>query len=1304
MAATTSIGSAPQFAVAGIGASAGGITALQTLLRCMPPSLELALVVVQHQSPDQTSQLARLFRAWTPIPVEAARDGLALERNRVYIAPAGHALTVQKGVFVARPFHGEGARPGIDTIDEFFESLAEDAGPRAIGVLLSGTGSDGAAGAIRIKQAGGMVLVQDPITAMHAGMPAAAIANGAADRVMPLALLAQELAAAASPSYVRVTSTTDWGDVSRAIGDIIELVRRSAGVDLTGYKTAPVLFRIQHRMDLRRAPIFGDYLALLRDDPAELEALIRGIPIHVTEFFRDAEAWGLLEGAVIPKLFSEASGQPLRVWTPACASGEEAYSLAMLLSEHASRVENPVDFTVFTTDASAEILARASRGFFTPPSMKNVSAERRRRFFYSVGGGFRIRRELRQKMVFASQDLLADPPFSNVDLITCRNLLIYLDEPAVRQVVAVLHAALRLGGYLFLGKSEFLPSRAEFGFAEVAFNSRIYRKTAPASDVDVNVPRRPARLRIARSIRKAVDAHSHEAALEQLDLPTVLVDEQLQILRIYGDTQLFLRLKPGEPSLNLLQVLVAPSIHFEVAALKARSEGSAVTITGLPDPVSGELTLSVRVTPLATSEGQGARLLVSFIRSATATPGGNGFSRPESAAQVAWSEALRLTHEELEASREELQALNEELRASNDQLNVANSDLNEANVQLRGKIDELKTQSDVLSSGAVMTLFLDEELRVRWFTPGVGELFPLGAGDIGRRITDLAPKFHRPQFADDVRAVMRTGRLHEASVRTRDERWYLQRIRPFRTNREGASEAGVAITFTDITERETAESALRASEEKISKLVALMPAGVYTCDAAGRLTFFNRRAVELWGREPALGEGHAEFHGAAQIWMTDGHELRTDADAMTDAARSGRAARDMEVAFEQPTGARMVVSANIDPLYDREGRLVGAINVFGDVSERRRAEEALRKSESALATELELTKRLHAFSTAAVETREAAGILELALTTLMHLHGVDLGNVQLYEADTAALRIVVQHGFDHEFLQHFQRVDASGSSACARALAQRRRVSVGDVEATGIDVGFREACLRAGYRAVQSTPLVTSAGVPLGVISTHFREPRVLTDAEARLTDILANELASTLERVGAAQALRASERTSRRKQVWLEAQNEAFHAAMNGAPLEASLGILARAAVDQADGERRCAFYLTEDGEALRHVVGMPEAYARRVDGFRVSPESLACGLAVSLGRPVITRDVLDEPRWQPWLKLARDYGYRGCWSFPVETTKGKLVGAFAWYFAEPREPMAEDLELAATLGKTAAIIISRHRETLNGCSPTRA
>lgn len=959
--------------IVAIGASAGGITALQKLFETLPLDAPFAIVVLQHLPPTHSSVLSTLISRWTAIPVHTATDGSRPDTNCIYIPSPEHILTLEGGIFRTRAAKGGSRRPGIDSIDAFLESLALYIGPRPIAVILSGSGMDGTAGAVRIRQAGGIVIVQDPLTALQDGMPNAVIQRGIHDHLLPVSAIGLQLLACLEPEYVRPAPSSDWsGDMSGTLDRILSLIQKQSGFDLSGYKPSPLLWRIQQRMDVRRVWTFEDYALLVEDDPIEIEALCRELPIHVTEFFRDPEAWVALKDELLPQLLSAAKEQQsVRAWTAACSTGEEAYSVAMLLYEASQANNAPAAFQVFATDAAPEILTRASRGIYRDESLSTVSPARRAAYFYAADRNFRVKRFLRERMVFAPQNLIADPPFSGLDLVTCRNLLIYLEPATADYVLSALNAALKVGGYLFLGSSE-AYQLSEHGFEAVSRKWNIFRKISPRSGGSwASLPTKPT------PSHATLSASEHRAALAQFDLPSVLIDESGCILRIYGDTEGILSLPAGEPTQNLFALLRKSwSGRLRAAVRQIFADHEPMILTDLNGRDAAEEAMNVRLTPLQGSKGVWNKALVSFIKGSD-EPAGSEFRFDDeyyrATSKQCREDEARISREELDASREELQALNEELRASNSQLNTSNAELYEANFQLHEKVAQLKMQSGVLSSGEVMTLFVDHDLKIRWFTPAMHAVFQLTPDDTGRNIADLVPKFHDPKFYSDIHDVLHAIDTREAAVYSDHDKCFARRMYPYTS--ETGDIVGVAITFSDITDRRLAELQLR-------------------------------------------------------------------------------------------------------------------------------------------------------------------------------------------------------------------------------------------------------------------------------------------------------------------------------RSQSWLTAQKEAFQAAMDGAALETSLGILIRTLVSQARNDRRCAFYIAE-GSTLRHVVGMSDSYAECVNGFPISGESLACGLAVATGEPVITRDVLDEPRWQPWTWLAKRFGYRGCWSFPVETPHGHLVGSLAMYFAEPREPTAVDLELAASFTQTAAIIISKYRHS---------
>ncbi|ACC74261.1 CheR family methyltransferase [Paraburkholderia phymatum] len=804
----------PDVSIVAVGASAGGITALQKLFEGLPSRLPFALVILQHLPPGRPSGLGDLITKWTSVPIRSAQDGARPEPNAIYLPSPDDILTLENGVFRTRPAAGGNRRPGIDTIDTFLESLALKEGSRPVAVILSGTGMDGTAGAIRIRQADGIVIVQDPLTALHDGMPNAVIQRGIHDHVLPARAIGQQLAACAEPAYTRPVPSADWtGTMSETFGRIIGLIRQRVGFDLSGYKPSPLLWRIQQRMDIRKVWSFDDYALLIEDDPVELEALVRGIPIHVTEFFRDADAWTALRKDVLEPLVRAAHGaRAIRTWTPACSTGEEAYSVAMLLDEVAQENGVPSDFQAFASDAAPELVARASRGLFSAASLAAVPASQRSRYFYMVDGAFRIKRQLREKMVFAPQDLVADPPFSGLDLITCRNLFIYLEPETVREVLFLLHGSLRQGGFLFLGKSE-ATSFVRQGFEAVSRQWSIYRKTGPIPEA-----RRKLLVRKPVANGETLDTAAIRAALEQYDVPSVLTDDEGSVLRIYGNTRHILGLPAGEPSLRLIDLVprpwAAPLRSFMQLALEACQP---MTLTGLTNGVTGEASMTVRITPLQTSaDGAWRRMLVSFIgdpHALEAPDAGDEQAVPVdlSAASAAdWKDEARVSREELEASREELQALNEELKASNQQLNESNDGLNDANVDLQANIAQLAMQNRVLLSGAVMALFLDETLKLRWFTPSMREVLPLTACDTGRHVADLVPKFRDRDFYTDIQYVLDTREPREATVRNSGGQCFLRKTFPYIA--ETGSIAGVAITYADITDRTRADAAQRRNE------------------------------------------------------------------------------------------------------------------------------------------------------------------------------------------------------------------------------------------------------------------------------------------------------------------------------------------------------------------------------------------------------------------------------------------------------------------------------------------------------------
>lgn len=1098
------------FPVVGVGSSAGGISALLSLFRVMPSKTGLAFVVVQHLSPTHVSRLVWLLRDVTTLTVCEAVDGAAVEVDHVYVIAPGETLTIANGVLRAHPRLDLEGR-GIETVDRFFESLAGDQGANAVGVVLSGAGSDGAAGALQIKMGGGKVFVQDPATAMYDSMPRATLGTGAANGALALGGLARALCALASGGGAEAEGDAAWKEqTTQALDTVRRLVRAHAGIDLAAYKSTPLLWRVRRRMEFRRIGSLPDYAEFLAGNPSELEALVRGIPIHVTSFFRDPEVWEVLaESVIAPLLASRVEGPPIRAWTTACSSGEEAYSLAMLLSEQAARMERAPDYQVFATDASGDIVARAGRGWFSKAAVEGLSEERRRRFFEASEGGFRVDKELRSKLVFARHDLLSDPPFSNLDLLTCRNLLIYMDTPAQEQVLALAGTALRSGGQLVLGSGEGLDL-GRHGFVAESLRHRVYRK--------VDASRAPVAHLTAPAVPGAIAERAHLALLEGGERAGVLVDAELSVLHVYGDMDAFLRVPSGEPVAQLSR-LARPGLgpHASFAVQQALDARAPVTTRRLWESPRGAVLLSTRVTPIDI-DGR-LRFLISFV----AEPVEGGAAAPEAFAphgraheeDPCSDERLRLSTEELQASREELHAVNEELRSVNDQLSIvneqlatSNEQLNVANERLRVKLEELETQGRVLSSGAVMTLFLDEQLCVQWFTPAIRALFPLVPSDVGRPITDVIMRVHDPRFLEEVRSVMATGEAREDEVKGKSGRWYLRRIG---VHRQAAGHpAGVVVTFTDVSARRAVEEALRESEERYRSLFERIDEGFciieMVFDAERRPVDYRFLVVN-----PAF-ERHTGIASAEGRLMREiAPELEQHwFDHYGAIALTGQAQR-----FDGLTKALgdRWFHVNAFPVGDPEQRRVAV--VFSDVTQQQRDAAALRESEERQATLLALSDSLRPLM-------KPVEIQQAAMRVLVERLGVMRASCFEFDADQDGMTLTARHEREAVPIPERLRLSQFGPELIA-AYRAGRTLSFSDTEVDAPLEPQREAYGALGIRAWIAVPLVKE-GRLISVVGAHSRTPRRWTRAELQIVEEVAERTWAAVERARAEAALRDSE------------------------------------------------------------------------------------------------------------------------------------------------------------------------------------
>jgi two-component system CheB/CheR fusion protein len=816
--------------VVGIGASAGGLEAVSQLLEAMPVNTGMAFVVVQHLAPRHTSALPSLLGGVTSMSVVQVTDRMKIVGDHVYVIPPDRQMELTHSTLRLAPRPAGHAQ--YTPIDHFFRSMALHAGERAVGVVLSGTASDGSLGLKEIKAAGGITIAQDPKTAAYGGMPMAAVSTGAVDLVLPVSAIASHLQRIANHSYVR-SAAQGWR--SKDVKDsgfkadethmqrIFALLRAMRGVDFSLYKPPTIQRRIQRRMALQKIEEIEPYIRFLKENPGEVEALYQDILIQVTHFFREPDALNHLRKSVFPRLLHDRpDDSPIRIWIPGCATGEEVYSVAILLLE-SFEAETPASrIQIFGTDVSEAAVEYARRGSYPEAISEHVSPERLRRFFTHVNGSYRINKVVRDLCVFARQDLTRDPPFSRLDLVLCRNVLIYLGAILQQRLMMVFHYALRPSGYLILGKAETVGSGAEL-FSVVDKKHRIYTRRHKDFPQTMMVPSEitpykgmptPRRQVVPERGANPALALANQFLLEQYAPPGVVVDNNLQIVQFRGQTGAFLEPSPGNASLNLLKMAREGLIYgLRTALHAARKKGEHVSKDGLRIRSNGGyLSVGLDVFPLGSREPDRHFLIVFRGQSAAAEPSARAKPKPgarpdsrkdgrvtmlqqELAASrdylqsmiqdlEAANEELQSANEEILSSNEELQSTNEELDTAKEELQSINEELNTVNEELHGRNEELsKVNSDLmnlLNNVQIAIVMVGSDFKVRRFTPMAERLLNLIPGDLGRPLGNIHSNIDCPDLMETIAEVIDTVTPHQRDVQDRQGRWYSLTLRPYK--------------------------------------------------------------------------------------------------------------------------------------------------------------------------------------------------------------------------------------------------------------------------------------------------------------------------------------------------------------------------------------------------------------------------------------------------------------------------------------------------------------------------------------------
>ncbi|MEP7116591.1 MAG: PAS domain S-box protein [Acidobacteriota bacterium] len=976
------------FPIVGIGASAGGLEACRQLLAALPADTGMAFVFVQHLAPSHVSALAEILSRVTPLPVMEVRDEQVVEPNHVYVIPPGQTMVIAQGRLQLRPREGGGVPHPVDL---FLRSLAEDRGHQAIAVILSGTGSDGTFGVDAVKFEGGITFAQDA-SAQHEGMPHSAVASGSVDFVLPPDAIAREIARIGRHPHTAPESGAQPRPDRHDLSAVVQALHRGTGVDFADYKYNTLYRRVTRRMVLQKVKSLRDYNQVLEQNPAEVDALYHDILIGVTSFFRNPQAFDLLKAKVFPRLLEgRTRREPVRIWSLGCSTGQEAYSLAMAFVEAAG--PDAVPLQVFATDLVERGISTARAGVYPRDIAQDVSPERLRRFFVEVDAGYQVSKAIRDVCVFSRHNVLADPPFSGIDLISCRNLLIYLEPVLQQQVMPLLHYALKPTGFLWLGGSETIGSyRTLFEVDDV--QHKLYTKKPGPHGAIFRLQHHgtphsgavPLEVR-AGSAPTDLLKESDRLLLMRFAPPSVLVNGDLEILHYRGDTTPYLAPSPGTPSLSLLKMLRdGLMVGVRATILEAARQRAPVRDEGLQvRSAEGDRAVAVEAIPLGGGAGSGGGFLLLFedrtpadaagqppvarmTRRATGPDDEREGARlaHELAAtrdylqavieqQEAANEELQSANEEVQSANEELQSINEELETSKEEIQSSNEELATVNDELNNRNLELNRVNDdlvnLIASTQMAIVIAGADLCIRRFTPAAEKLLGLRASDIGRRLPDVAlPVAGIGDLEALLTEVIDTVTIKELDVRDPQGRWYSLRLRPYRTLDNRIDGVVALLIDVDVITRAHEATAL------LSAIVTTSEDAIFSRSLDGVVTTWNA------GAERLVGYTSAEVLGRPFTELGAVHDS-DDERGVLQRVRNGEVVAHYETVLRHKSGRVIDVSMSVSPLSDVAGRVVGVSTVASDVTQRKRAEQQVRAIEQQFRGTIEQVTDYAIFST-----------------------------------------------------------------------------------------------------------------------------------------------------------------------------------------------------------------------------------------------------------------------------------------------------------------------------------------------------
>ncbi|WP_286820157.1 chemotaxis protein CheB [Desulfobacter sp. UBA2225] len=971
------------FPVVGIGASAGGLAAFEAFFSGMPSDSDpgMAFVLVQHLAPDHKSILTDLIRRYTRMEVFEVEDGMAVKPNCTYIIPPNRDMAFLNGTLqLLDPVAPRGRRLPIDF---FFRSLAQDQHERAIGVVLSGTGSDGTLGMRAIKGEGGMIMAQNPESTEHDGMPRSAIGTGLVDFELPPAEMPAQIIAYVTHAFGKPPRlATPAPKTENALKKVFVLLRARTGHDFSQYKPSTIQRRIERRMAVHQIETIEGYVKFIHQTPNELDALFRDMLIGVTSFFRDPEAFKELEKQVIPKLFNgKPADAPIRIWTPGCSTGEEAYSLAILLAERQETIKQRFNVQVFATDIDSHAIATARAGIYPASIAPDFTPERLARFFSSEPGdsAFRINKSIRDMLVFSEHNVIKDPPFSKLDLISCRNLLIYLGGDLQKKLIPLFQYALNPGGFLFLGTSETVGEYQDI-FTVLDRKLKLYQRkedllgaqrgglgrflasmttpdrVPPHFDQNTDSPRK-------LPLRELTE----QALLQQLVQAGALVNAQGDILYLHGRTGMYLEPAPGESGPNNIIKMAREGLHRDLTSAlhKAAVAGETVRCPGLRVKTNGDITTvnlivrPVTVTPSASpdpplylvvleqAQVESQKSEVGSQRTDDGRPKSKAGDAVDAEARIAalkqelrakeeylqtTNEELETSNEELKSANEEMQSINEELQSTNEELETSKEELQSVNEELSTVNNELQTKvadlsqanndmNNLLAGTSIATVFVDLQLRILRFTPAATRIINLIQSDIGRPVSHIVSNLLRYEsLTKDTQAVLDTLIPKELDVRSAEGRWYTMRILPYRTMNNVIE--GAVLTFVDVTKARAIHEDLRVNEERLRLALNTASISVFNQDANLRYT---------WIHNPDPGFQAEEVIGKTDADLLPKHEAAALTAIKQQVLESGKGAR--QAVQTTIAGRTLVYDMTVEPLQDSAGVIVGITGASQDVTE-----------------------------------------------------------------------------------------------------------------------------------------------------------------------------------------------------------------------------------------------------------------------------------------------------------------------------------------------------------------------------------